>query len=309
MDRSKSSRSPHFPYGRSLAEALGLEDAPAIVTRTLGQAEIAATDIHVINPSGTLSAPLPRVNAYGITLVITDVAKNSYWECDRQVSSASVQAGQILISDMRREPRVLMDQPFHSVLFFLPKNAIDALTDQADLPRIDELQYEPGVGISDETMKHLGLSLMPAFRAPDQANRLFMDYVTLAFAIHTAKQYGGSRTLWKPLKGGLAPWQERLSKELITNNLAGAISLSEIAKTCGLSVGHFSRAFRKSTGLAPHAWLLQARVDTAKVMLRDREASLSAIALSCGFVDRSHFTRVFTRIVGLSPRAWSKLVY
>jgi AraC family transcriptional regulator len=136
-----------------------------------------------------------------------------------------------------------------------------------------------------------------------------MDYVTLAFASNTAKQYGGSRALSKPLKGGLAPWQERLSKELITNNLAGAISLSEIAKTCGLSVGHFSRAFRKSTGLAPHAWLLQARVDTAKVMLRDRDASLSAIAHGCGFVDRSHFTRVFTRLVGLSPRAWSKLVY
>jgi AraC family transcriptional regulator len=278
------------------------------VTRTLGQAEIAVTDIHLINPPGTLSAPLPRVNAYGITLFMNDFANNSYWECDRQVSSASVQAGQILISDMRREPRVLMDRPFHTILFYLPKNAIDALTDQADVPRIDELQYEPGVGISDETMKHLGLSLMPAFRAPDQANRLFMDYVTLAFASHTAKQYGGSRTLSKPLKGGLAPWQERLSKELITNNLAGAISLSEIAKTCGLSVGHFSRAFRKSTGLAPHAWLLQARVDTAKVMLRDRDASLSAIAHSCGFVDRSHFTRVFTRLVGLSPRAWSKLV-
>ncbi|MEH2561550.1 hypothetical protein [Bradyrhizobium sp. AZCC 2289] len=83
-----SSRSPHFPYGRSLAEKLGLEDAPAIVTRTLGKAEIAVTDIHVINPSGTLSAPLPRVNAYGITLVMSDVAKNSYWECDRQVSTA-----------------------------------------------------------------------------------------------------------------------------------------------------------------------------------------------------------------------------
>ena len=309
MDRSKSSRSPHFPYGRSLAEKLGLEDAPAIVTRTLGQAEITVTDIHVINPSGTLSAALPRVDGYMVSLVMDDAAKNCFWECDRQVSSAPLQAGQFLIADLRREPRMLMDRPFHSVLFYLPKNAIDALTDQADVPRIDELRYEPGVGISDETMKHLGLSLMPAFRVPDQANRLFMDYVTLAFASHAAQKYGGIRTLSKPLKGGLAPWQERLSKELIADNLAGAISLSEIAKACGLSVGHFSRAFNKSTGLAPHAWLLQARIDTAKVMLRDRDASLSAIAHSCGFVDRSHFTRVFTRLVGLSPRAWSRLVY
>jgi len=309
MDRSNSSRSPHFPYGRSLAEKLGLEDAPAIVTRRLGQAEIAVTDIHVLKPSGTLSAALPRVDAYMVTMVMNDAAKNCYWECDRQVSSGPLQAGQILISDMRREPRVLVDRPYHSVLFYLPKMAVDVLTDQADIPRIDELQYEPGVGISDETIKHLGLSLLPAFRAPDQASRLFLDYVTLAFASHTVQKYGGTRSLSKPLKGGLAPWQEKLSKELIADNLAGSISLSELAKTCGLSVSHFSRAFRKSTGLAPHAWLLQARVDTAKVMLRDRDASLSAIASSCGFVDSSHFTRVFTRLVGLSPRAWSRLVY
>jgi AraC family transcriptional regulator len=107
------------------------------------------------------------------------------------------------------------DQPFHSVLFYLPKTAIDALADQADVPRIGELQYEPGVAISDETLKHLGLSLMPAFRTPDQVCRLFLDYVTLAFASHAAQTYGGMRKLSKPIKGGLAPWQERLSKGVV----------------------------------------------------------------------------------------------
>jgi AraC family transcriptional regulator len=141
-----------------------------------------------------------------VTLIMNDAAKNCYWENGRQVSSAPLQAGQILIGDMRREPRVLVDRPYHSTLFYLPRMAIDVLTDQADVPRIDELQYVSGVGISDETIKHLGLLLMPAFRAPDQTNRLFMDYVTLAFASHTAQKYGEIRALSKPLKGGLAPW-------------------------------------------------------------------------------------------------------
>jgi AraC family transcriptional regulator len=313
MDGSKSSRTTpglygRSLYGRSLGEKLGLKDAPSVVTRTLGQAEIGVTDIRVHHPPGTLSALLPRVDAYMFCLVMNDVANNCYWECGSQVSSSSIQAGQLTISDLRREPRVLMDQPFHSVLFYLPKTAIDALADQADVPRIGELQYEPGVAISDETLKHLGLSLMPAFRTPDQVCRLFLDYVTLAFASHAAQTYGGMRKLSKPIKGGLAPWQERLSKELIADNLAGTASLSEIAKTCGLSVSHFARAFRKSTGLAPHAWLLQARVERAKLLLRDRDASLSAIAEACGFADRSHFTRVFSRLVGLSPGTWRKVI-
>jgi AraC family transcriptional regulator len=52
-------------------------------------------------------------------------------------------------------------------------------------------------------------------------------------------------------------------KELIAGDLSGATPLKEVAAACGLSVSHFSRAFNKSTGVAPHAWLLQARVDSA----------------------------------------------
>jgi AraC-like DNA-binding protein len=93
---------------------------------------------------------------------------------------------------------------------------------------------------------------------------------------------------------------------MLTGDLTGATSLSEIALACGLSVGHFSRAFRRSTGLAPHAWLLHIRVEAAKAMLRQREAQLSVIAMACGFADQSHFSRVFTRRVGSSPGAWRK---
>lgn len=119
-----------------------------------------------------LSAALPRDDAYMISLTISGVTKNCYWQDGRQVSSKRLNPGQFIIGDATREPRVLMDSVFHSVLFYLPRAAIDALTDQADAPRVDELRYEPGGGISDETVKHLCLSLMPAFRAPDQANRL-----------------------------------------------------------------------------------------------------------------------------------------
>ena len=65
------------------------------------------------------------------------------------------------------------------------------------------------------------------------------------------------------VKGGLAPWQERRAKEMLVADLAGATPLAEMATACGLSPGHFARAFRRSTGLAPHAWLLKARVEHA----------------------------------------------
>ncbi|UCI05178.1 helix-turn-helix transcriptional regulator [Mesorhizobium sp. B1-1-8] len=202
----------------------------------------------------------------------------------------------------------MVDKPFHSLLFYLPSVALNALADQANVPRIDELRYKPGVGLLDETVRHLSLALLPALRAPEQVNQLFIDHVMLAFAIHTAQTYGGMQTLIKPLRGGLAAWQERLSKDMINSDLAGSVSLRDIASACGLSESHFSRAFRRSTGLAPHAWLLHARVEAAKEMLRKREGSLLEIARACGFADQSHFSRVFTRRVGQSPGSWRKAI-
>jgi|SRR5579859_3324050 len=295
-------------YGNSLGQKFGAEEAPFILTRSLQCSEIAVTEVIVDQPLGRLSDPIPRVDAYMICLMLQDLPNNFYWEEGRQVSSFSLRAGQTTFHDLRREPRAEMDKSIHSLLFFLPFATLDALAEQANVPRIEELRYQPGVGVFDEPIELLGLSLLRALRAPDRVSSLFTDHVTLALASHTAQIYGGMRTISSPLKGGLAPWQEKRAKEMISSDLAGTTSLQTIAEACGLSVSHFSRAFRRSTGRAPHAWLIEARVESAKAMLRQRTISLAMIALACGFADRSHFTRIFTRSVGVSPAAWRKMM-
>jgi AraC family transcriptional regulator len=306
MTAPSATRCADGAYGRRLGEKFGVEDVPCIVTRSLQSAEIAVTEVRIDKPLGRLSDPIPHEDAYMLSLVLRDLPDNSYWEDGRQVAVNTVRTGECLLHDLRRSPRVLIDKPFHSLLLYLPQTALDALADDANAPRVAELRYTPGVGVADETAKGLGLPLLPALRAPEQVSRLFIDHLTLALAAHVAQTYGGMQPCSRPIQGGLAPWQEKRSKDMLAGDLTGATSLHEIARACGLSVGHFSRAFRRSMGLSPHAWLLQRRVEVAKAMLRRREESLSLIALACGFADQSHFTRVFTRRVGLSPGAWRK---
>jgi AraC-like DNA-binding protein len=294
-------------YGRRLSEKFGIEEeVPYIVTRTLQRAELALTEVRIDQPSGRISDPIPREDAYLMSLLLSDFTYDAYWEDGRQVGSRMIPAGECMIHDLRRDPLVLVDRPVHSLLLYLPRTALDAIADDANVPRVDELRYDPGFSVRDETVRNIGLSLLPAVRAPDQVSRLFTDHLTLAIAAHVAQTYGGMQAHSRPIQGGLAPWQEKRSKDMLAADLTGATPLSDIAKACGLSVSHFSRAFRRSTGLAPHAWLLHVRVEAAKAMLRARGASLSMIALACGFADQSHFTRVFTRRVGLSPGAWRK---
>jgi AraC family transcriptional regulator len=150
--------------------------------------------------------------------------------------------------------------------------------------------------------------MLPALNRPYQANHLFVEHVMLAVAVHVAQTYGGMRPVLRPVRGGLAPWQVRRAKEILSANLDGSVPLTEVARECRLSVSHFSRAFRRTMGMAPHRWLLTRRIEVAKESLRDRRSSLSDVALACGFADQSHLTQVFTRMVGVSPGAWRRAV-
>jgi AraC family transcriptional regulator len=100
----------------------------------------------------------------------------------------------------------------------------------------------------------------------------------------------------------------RRAKEILRANLKGSVALKEVARECGLSVGYFSHAFRRTLGVAPHKWLIEQRVVLSKEKLRDEGLSLSDVAAHCGFSDQSHLTRAFKQTVGVSPGAWRRTV-
>ena len=218
-----------------------------------------------------------------------------------------LRAGESCLHDLKRDPTAL-PKAFHFLAFYLPRAALDAIADNANAPRIRDLSYEPGAGVNDVTISHLGGLLLPAFSHPDQPNPLFVDHVLLAVGVHVAQTYGGMRPMSRPVRGGLAPWQERRAREFLLANIKRGVALREVARECGVSVGHFSHAFRRTLGVAPHEWLIEQRVVLSKEKLRDDGLSLSDVAAECGFSDQSHLTRVFRQAVGVSPGAWRRAI-
>ena len=102
----------------------------------------------------------------------------------------------------------------------------------------------------------------------------------------------------------LAPWQVKKVTDFIRANLTETLRLSELAAISGLSPSHFGTAFKGSTGLPPHRWQLNMRIEQARAMLSDAGASLADIACATGFADQSHFTREFRRVTGQTPHAF-----
>ena len=108
----------------------------------------------------------------------------------------------------------------------------------------------------------------------------------------------------EPITGGLTPWRERLAKQLICDLLGEKISVPHLAQACALSRSHFSRAFKRSTGLSPQEWIHRQRIDQAKQLIKESDMTLTQISAECGFCDQAHFSRTFTRTEGVNPVQW-----
>jgi AraC family transcriptional regulator len=295
-------------YGRRLGEVLRVENAPAIVTRALRTADMAVTESRCDDPLPQMSGPIPREDAFLVSLHLRDSRNREYWEDSRRVSVCDLRAGESCLHDLKRDPVALIDKPYHCLGFYLPRAALDAIADEANAPRIRDLSYKPGAGVNDVTISRLGDLMLPALSHPDQANPLFVDHVLLAVGAHIAQTYGGMRPVSRLVRGGLAPWQERRAREFLRANIKRRVALKDVARECGISVGYFSHAFRRTLGMTPHKWLIEQRVVLCKEKLRDDGLSLSDVATECGFSDQSHLTRIFRQRVGVSPGAWRRAV-
>jgi AraC-like DNA-binding protein len=108
-------------------------------------------------------------------------------------------------------------------------------------------------------------------------------------------------------RGGLPPRVLRRIREYIDDNIDQRISVELLAGLAKLSVCYFVRAFKQSTGITPHDYLIRQRVEKTKQLLSGTDMPLSEIALTAGFADQSHFARRFRQHVGMSPRhyRWS----
>ncbi|WP_017301120.1 AraC family transcriptional regulator [Nodosilinea nodulosa] len=131
--------------------------------------------------------------------------------------------------------------------------------------------------------------------------RLFADTLTTAIATHFVNHYSLDTPVWPQL----SPIErQRLGRvmDYIEAYLTDDLTLADLALQAGLSKFHFSRLFKDATGLTPHKYVQQRRIERAAQVLLRREGAIAAVAADFGFADQSHFTRVFKQVKGLTPK-------
>jgi len=100
------------------------------------------------------------------------------------------------------------------------------------------------------------------------------------------------------------PSDEALVRDLrahVAANLEADLTLAALARRAEMSPSCFSRWFRARTGITPHAFVIESRLERAKAMLRESDRSLLEIALSVGFTSQSCLNVAFRRRAGMTP--------
>ncbi|WP_397449155.1 helix-turn-helix domain-containing protein [Pseudomonas sp. NA-150] len=288
-----------------LAERFQIERPPTVRALTTVKDPVIFTHLRSTQAADGRSLEMAGEEGFVFQVPLTGPFFSNVWNSRKRTKLPPAVPGSIYLFDLSTVPVVSLDTPFDTLRMYIAQSTLDELAYDRGMRPSSGLTAQ-AFGQHDPVLYGMAQSLAAVMALPETASLLLTEYMALAFHEHVIASYGTSALPPKPLRGGLAPWQLRRAHEFISANLNGEISVTELASESGLSTSHFARAFKQTTGMAPHQWLTKKRIEHAKALLKHGNLELADVALACGFVDQSHFNRVFTRSEGHSPGRWRR---
>jgi len=210
--------------------------------------------------------------------------------------------GDLIVCNRGIEEWVRWRSPIQILKIDLPDQAFQAIAQEVGA---DSIEIASSTDYKDERVA----ALISAFQAEHAAGflsgSLFIDSIAQAIAAALVESRGVLRRPLRRVKCGLTPMQVARVSEMIHSHLDRDLSLAELAAAAGLSTGYFSQMFRTATGQSPHQFVLAARIERAKSLLKGSQRVID-VALRCGFKTQQHFSRVFRTMCDVSPTEYRR---
>ena len=186
---------------------------------------------------------------------------------------------------------------------YLSPTLIQKIAAEADI-NPDRVEIIDMLGAFDPQVEAIALSLLSELRSDGLGGKLYVESLATILGIHLLRHYSSVKqpTLFRPV--GRTRTTLRPAITYIEEHLASDLSLSDMAAVVHLSPYHFARLFKESIGMPPHQYVIQRRVERAKLLLSTTNWSLTTIAHTVGFAHESHLALHFKRLTGLTPRSY-----
>jgi AraC family transcriptional regulator len=156
--------------------------------------------------------------------------------------------------------------------------------------------------IRDPQIENIGWAVKAETESGRPNGNLYLDTLASALAIHLVNRHSCGAQSFTERFSGLSGYRLKKVLAYIDDQIAGNLSLAELAAVADLSVSHFSASFRATVGQPVHQYVTGRRVERAQLMLKQRSATISEIASATGFAHASHLAFHMRRLLGVSPR-------
>lgn len=215
--------------------------------------------------------------------------------------SVTVQPGSIWIAPAGQPVTIRLISDYSYIRMMIAPGHLDNLLgwSAADSPT----RFRFAFGITAAPAAYILRALVAESDARLTSGLAFVEALTMALA-RQLSVHAGDVPRERLFRGGLSPSARRRVLELIDAKLDARLSVMTLAREAGLSPSHFARAFKETTGRAPHRYLLSQRLERARRLLAVPGGTISDVAARTGFADQAHFTRLFRREFGLTPGAY-----
>lgn len=185
---------------------------------------------------------------------------------------------------------------FRRLLVFLDPDAIAREAGVGGPLRLRESIDLPGA-----RLRRAMVALAREIATPGGLGRTYLEALGASIAREVVRHEPRRR---RP--GGLSTATVRRVTDYVEAHLGDDLSLAVLAALAGLSLVHFTREFKRATGVSPHRYVLTRRVDRARALLARADCSLTGVALAVGFSSQSHLTTAFGRATGMTPAAYRR---
>ncbi|MGB9992454.1 helix-turn-helix transcriptional regulator [Massilia sp. SM-13] len=222
----------------------------------------------------------------------------------RSTVIGTVRPGVVIIIPEGSSSRWDVPKPVDIVQLYLPRASLARIAGEAGIATPVELLERTAQ--PDPITSRLLLSASDFLEGNEVLDTLFRQQLIDLLATRLLAAHTGAPATAQPARGGLAPKALLRAIERLRSDSDTDVSLAALAAEAGLSRFHFCRAFKESTGLAPHAWLRQHRLEQAMNMLRDTDASVMSVAAALGYASQSAFSARFRKLTGETPSDWRR---
>eukprot|EP01037_Dinobryon_pediforme_P018073 gene18073-18312_t len=228
------------------------------------------------------------------------------WKDNRRVFGKAAPRDGVCLIDPGVVPRAVHRGPWSIMHLYIPDSLITRLVEHEGLARSrGALEFIDPQLVPDVEVARISHQVLAEIRAGDALSSLRIDALSLDLAIHLTRQHSNltakRRGLCTNKVGGLAPWQLKRTVDLLESDLSADVCLQALAGQSGLSSFHFLRAFKQSTGLPPHRFHIQLRLDRARTLLETTSLSVTEIAAEVGYDDAGYLARLFRKQFGTTP--------